>query len=43
MRGLLGAFLLVPALATALVVPEIEVEEWEGEVARPSLGIYISF
>ncbi|CZR66732.1 uncharacterized protein PAC_16633 [Phialocephala subalpina] len=37
MRGLLGAFLLAPALATALVVPEIEVEEFKGEVARPSL------
>ncbi|KAE8452584.1 hypothetical protein EG329_013843 [Mollisiaceae sp. DMI_Dod_QoI] len=36
MHGLLGAFLLAPALASAVVVPNIQDEDWKGEVSsRP--------
>ncbi|KUJ17026.1 uncharacterized protein LY89DRAFT_70153 [Mollisia scopiformis] len=36
MRGLLGAFLLAPALAAALVVPDVQIEDWEGAISsRP--------
>lgn len=37
MRGLLGALLLAPALAAGLVVPKIEVEEWNGVVSSPEV------
>jgi hypothetical protein len=41
MRGLLkAALLLAPALASTLIVPGAEIQEFDGSVDRPVAGIF---